>query len=315
MKKISIILSLFIGFCLIIFYLPRLSHTANDVFYLNAYDDVSYKNLEKLAQNLKKQKVKVVLSTKDHFKSGLINIYASENIDKLPPVADQKAINFLWLSRINRNDMDSFRPYDVIVVKNMPDFSHLKAINVRTAYIPDAIDITSKKFAAISEDYPMYYGNNDTGFSLALYLAGPTDLNIDVYGSGFSGYWPENELMNREANSYDFQRYPLVLVDQTDDDIRDELINQRIITVIENGGLPYVRYNSGIAKMFGDTIPMYQNESSFLPEIKQLLANKNEISARRNTLIYKSQQWSSSSQAKKFIELADIMKRKMDASK
>ena len=311
MKKIFVILSFFIVFCLALFYLPRFTRTSSDVFYLNAFDNTSYKNLEKLGQALKKQGINIILSAKNQFQSGLINIYATEDVDKLPPVINQNAINFLWVPRINRNDMESFRPYDVIIVKNMPDFSHLKAINVRTAYIPHAINITSDNFSAINKDYPMYYGDNDGGFSLALYLAGPTDLKIDVYGKGFSGLWTESDLMKETATPQDFQRYPLVLADQSDDDIRDEIINQRIITIIENGGLPYIRYNNGIVKMFGDTIPMYRNETAFLPEIKRLLNNPQEILARRKSLLKTAEQWSATSQAKKFIELADIMKKKM----
>ncbi len=314
MKKIFVTLSIFIGICLVLFYLSNLTRAADKVFYLNANDDVSYWHLEKLAQALKKQGINVILSTKNQFQNGLINIYATENVDDLPPVTDQNAINFLWIPRVNKNEMEAFRPYDVIVVKNVPDFSHLKAINVRTAYIPNAIDVNAHEFSAISKDYPMYYGDNDLGFSLALYLAGPSDLKVDVYGKGFSGYWTESELMNKSAEPRDFQRYPLVLADQTDDDIRDEIVSQRIISIIENGGLPYVRYNNGIAKMFGDTVPMYSYEKSFLPEIKRLLANPKEILERRNDLSQKSKQWSSISQAKKFIELAEIMKKKMRSS-
>ena len=63
--------------------------------------------------------------------------------------------------------------------------------------------------------------------------------------------------------------------------------------------------------MFGDTIPMYRNETAFLPEIKRLLNNPQEILARRKSLLKTAEQWSATSQAKKFIELADIMKKKM----
>lgn len=284
-------------------------------FYLNAYDTVSYAKLKKLAQSIEKEGFRVKLSAKDHFQSGLINIYASEDFANLPPVLDEKTINFLWLPFVSQNETEKLRPFDVIVVKSMPSFLHLKAINVRTAYIPDAIDISAEKKEPINKDYPMYYGDNDLGFSLALFLAGPTNLKIDVYGEGFSGVWPENSISQNSAQPTDFQQYPLVLADQSDEDIYNEIVNQRIITIIENGGLPYVRYNSGIEKMFGDVIPMYHNKDNFLPGITALLRNPQEILNRRTSLLQLAKQWSSENQAKKFIELADIMKRKLISQK
>lgn len=286
-----------------------------DVFYLNAYDDISYSNLQKLASSIQKEGISVNLSDKNHFQSGLINIYATSDIKNLPPVLDESAINFLWIPKVTSNIMEQLRSYDVIVVKTMPSFYHLKAINVRTAYIPDAVNITAEKFPAFSHEYPMYYGDNDLGFSLALYLAGPTDLKIDIYGKGFSGLWTESDIMKEPAKNDDFTRYPLILADQADEDIKDEILSQRLIKIIENGGLPYIRYNAGVEKMFGDIIPMYHTDTAFLPEIKRLLASPEDIAERRISLLKASKQWNSSSQAKKFIELATIMKQKMQAAK
>ena len=107
----------------------------------------------------------------------------------------------------------------------------------------------------------------------------------------------------------------IILADQADEDIKDAILSQRLIKIIENGGLPYIRYNAGVEKMFGDIIPMYHTDTAFLPEIKRLLASPEDIAERRISLLKASKQWNSSSQAKKFIELATIMKQKMQAAK
>ena len=282
-----------------------------EAIYLNAQDMGTYSKMQKLAAALEKNGKKVVLSGKESFKSGLFNLYAASDIHNLPKVLDSKAINLLWIPNVIDDMPEILRPYDVIVVESMGSFTHLKAINVRTAFIPPAVDMRYKKAYHPSKNYPMFYGDNDTGFSLSLYLAGPTDLRVDVYGNGFSGYWSESELIAPTATGSDFRHYPLVMVDQSEDNIKDEVVNAKIIEIIEQGGLPYVRYNPGIAKMFGEAVPMYMTQDEFLPEIKRLLNAPNELKERLDAIRRIANSWNSDSQAKKFIELFDVMKKKM----
>jgi len=307
-KRIYLILILFF-ISGILSYLHWRTQVANAI-YLNAADKPSYLRLKKLGKALKKEGKTVFISKKDHFKSGKFNIYGAENDLNLPAVIDASAINFLWTPAVPQDTIESYRPFDVIVVQNIPSFSYLKAINVRTAYIPEAINLYKKPAKRKSEGV-MYYGDIIENFSLSLYLAGPTDLKVDVYGNGFENLWDEKEIMNRPVEVADFLRYAIVLVDQSEENIKDELINQRIIRIIESGGLPYIRYNSGVAKIFGDAIPMYMNQAEFLPKIQHLLANPQERTDHLEAIYQTAQQWNSSSQAKKFLELFDIMEKKM----
>ncbi len=310
MKKIVVLFSLILLFLGSGFWLFQKRSSAENIVFLNAYDAPSYNRLKKLAEALKDNGFHAIVSNKNKFKSGHFNIYATDNNKEMPPVIDGSAINFLWLPFVEQNKPEPLRPYDVIVVESMHSYAHLKAINVRVAFIPEAIDITKNNFA-IMRDKPMFYGDQDNGFSLSLYLAGPTDLGVDVFGKGFSGLWGEDEIMKRAVKNEDFQHYPLVLVDQSEEEIREELISPRLKEVIEKGGLPYIRYNHGVTKMFGEAIPMYTNEDEFLPMIKNLLSSPQEIMKRREDVRSITYMWNSDSQAKKFIELFEVMNKKL----
>jgi len=314
MKKTVFLILAFIIIGVGVYYfkppVPPVSEPKESI-YVNAQDMGAYSKMQKLTAVLENNEKKVILSGKENFKSGLFNIYAASDIHHLPKVLDNRAINMLLLPNVPDNTSEILRPYDVIVVENMSSFSHLKAINMRTAFIPPAIDIRYKQLKNPVKNYPMFYGNNDSGFSLSLYLAGPTDLKVDVYGTGFSGYWSDADIIAPTPSTDDFQRYPLVLVDQSEEDIKDETVNARIIEVIEQGGLPYLRYNSGVAKMFGEAVPMYMTQEEFLPEIKRLLNSSKELKERREAIRRIADGWNSNSQAQKIIELFDVMKKKM----
>ena len=83
------------------------------------------------------------------------------------------------------------------------------------------------------------------------------------------------------------------------------------MTIIENGGMPYIRYNNGVAKIFGNKLPMYVNEQEFLPKAQMFLNNPALVSENREALRQIAHNWNSQSQARKFAEILEIMKKKM----
>ena len=102
----------------------------------------------------------------------------------------------------------------------------------------------------------------------------------------------------------------MVLIDQEDEQVSQEIVNNRLLEIISNGAIPFVRYNQGIAKMYGDSIPLYYNEEHFRFELIRLLNSPNELKKRFDVISNISANWSSSMRAKKIIELFDIMKKK-----
>lgn len=277
---------------------------------LNANDDVSYQTLEQLKIALKKEGIRAKILKNGAFESSEINVYAAENIDTPPKVIDKSAINFLWIPQFSSSDsLDKLKDFDVIVVKSIPSFAHLRAINVRTAYIPDMVDVSYKQVSDSFSARPMYVGDNE-GFSLALYLAGNLNLGVDVYGKGFEGVWPKEEIIGDKPEDNDFSKYAIVLVDQSEEDIRDEIVNKKILRTIEKGGVPFVRFNNGVVKMFGNTVPMYANSDEFKDIYDKLLSKPTEIKSFRERIIKASYDWSSERTAKKFIELFEIMRQK-----
>lgn len=262
--------------------------------------------LQKAFQEIGKD---VVLSDMQKPQSGNFNLYIAENLDNLPKVSDKNAINILWLPIVRQSDdVTPLRDFDVIVVKSMASFNHLKAINVRTAFIPDAINIKSLPLRQ-PNGKSMFYGDNG-GFSLSLYLAGQQEHSIDVYGKGFEPYWPVDEIKGDTPSLDDFSRYSAVLTDQSDDDIQNELVNAKIIEIVENGGVPLLRFNSAVYKIFGDALPLYHDEKEFIDLLNQLERNSEFVLQIRKNLKFISQQWNSESQAQKFVELFDIMQKK-----
>ncbi|MBO5441286.1 MAG: hypothetical protein J6A09_01815 [Alphaproteobacteria bacterium] len=281
-----------------------------DVIYLNANDEKAYLELQKLKTALKKEGRSVVLSEAGDFKSGEINLYASSKGDELPKVLDLGAINFLWIERLS--DMwalEKLKDFDVVVVKNYPLFSHLKAVNVRTAYIPAPVEIAKPDTPFKATGKAAYWGDAD-GFSLALYLAGKNDFSVDIYGKGFEKLWPKDEIKGGSEDLTDFWAYDFVLVDQSEEDIFDEVVNQKVRQILEGGGVPLVRYNAGLEKILGNGELMYMSDEDFANLYKKILSSPEEVENRRKILAQASQNFNNVSAAKKFIELFDIMTRK-----
>lgn len=278
--------------------------------YLNAYGDADYLRLKKLKSFLSREQRPSYLAKQGKHKSGKFNLYTASDINHLPKVIDRNAINILWLDAMNQNEKtEALRPFDVVVVKGMPAYSHLRAINVRSAYIPDAINLILEDHAT-AEKNAMFYGNRENEPSLSLYLASLHRISLNIYGKGHEKIWRKEDIVADTPKKSSFAEYKLILADQSEEDIKNEIVNAKIIEIIENGGLPYVRYNPGIAKMFGDIIPMYHNEEEFGILYQQLIHAPRELQQRHAALKAVSLLWNSQNQAKKFIELFEIMEKK-----
>lgn len=316
MKKIIQFMTLFILifaiFCCIfmLFFNKNEQKFDEKTYFFNAFDEDSYIKLQELKNSFETLGKKVKLSKQGNFASGKFNLYAAKSIVNLAQVKDKKAINILWLPDFKEENPEVLREFDVIVVENMPSFTHLKAINVRTAFIPSAINVIKKAQNKFEKEV-MFFGEAEDGNSLALSLAGPTDLQIDVYGHDFRRTWPVKDIVREFVKADDFQRYGLVLLDQSEEELSRGALNKRLRTVIENGGLPVIVYNGGVEKIFGKVIPMYFNTEGFLPLMKSLLVNPQDIMDRKRKIREIAQSWNSESVAKKFIEVFDVMERKM----
>lgn len=281
---------------------------SNQHVYINVSTKKPSVPAERLKVALENEGKKVTLSYQGEHKSGDLNIYTAEDVYNLSKVLDSKAINFLWLDKMADNkDPEILRPFDVVITKSMPLFNHLKAINVRTAFIPNSIDITPNKPSANGR--AMFLGDGEV-YSLALSLAGQAQMSLDVYGKNFEGKWPTDEIKAERPTPSDMGEYSLVLVDQEEANIRDEFIEPLIITILENGGLPFIRYNPAVEKLFGEAVPMYYNGDEFKPKLEFLLAHPQEIMERKEAIRNIAQGWSSKGQAKKFIELFEVMEKK-----
>ena len=314
MKKVFLYFSLLMGVTLLGYWefnklIIKAHHNMNyAVIYVT--EDIPLKQANKLKAALEKEGKNVSISAAypQHI-SGKFNIYMAANIQNLPEVSAPNAINFLWIDTLKADENpEKLRPFDVIIVKNMPAYEHLKAINVRTAFIPDAIDITDTE-TIISADKAMFWGEGKE-FSTALLLAGSENMALDVYGADFEEKWPLDEIKGIEPTANDFRSHPLALIDQNDKEIIAQTLNPRLIKIIESGGLPYVRYNPAIEKLFGDAIPFYYNGNEFREKLEKILRNPTEILERREAVKHISQRWNSRSQAKKIIELFEIMDKK-----
>lgn len=309
MKKAVLYISIIAGFVLLGLWggYKLANRPAGTVIHVT--EDTPPEQISKLTSALKTEGKNVVLAVGSQSISGKFNIYTAKDIHHLPAVIDSDAINFLWVDMLKPDEKpEVLRPFDVIVVKNMPAYSHLKAINVRTAFIPEAIDIADSE-SILSTERAMFWGDGKE-FSLSLMLAGKEPISLDVFGADFEGKWPHEEIKGIEPSAEDLRSHPLVLADQREEEIELQSINYRIIKIIENGGVPYVRYNPAIEKLFGEAVPMYYNELEFKEKLERLLQNPSEIEERRKAIKHIAKHWNCQSQARKFIELFEIMDKK-----
>ncbi len=278
------------------------------VNFLGNKNSNSYRKAHKLVKHLRQKGVKTYFNTKDNSKTGNINLYIANTDLDTDIGLDSNAINILWIPYISPNeDYSLFRKFDVVIVKSIPSYSHLKAINVRTAYIPDAFDVKLNNYKYKKDS--AYWGDN-TRQSLALNLA--KDKKIDIFGKKWHRtIYHRKVVKNDNVKLSDFKDYAIVLVDQDDrDDIAKELVNDNIIELISAGFVPFIRYNEGIKAIFKNTVPMYYNPEDFHNKYENLINNKNKILNIRENIYNIAKKWDSSSQADKFIEIFSIMQKK-----
>lgn len=264
-----------------------------------------YKKLKHLAKQFDKTEFKAVIYPANKHKSGKYNLYVINDSSSLPKVIDLEAINILWLPYVFDDDIEKYRDFDVIVVKSSSSFEHLKAINVRTAFIPDAIDM--KKIEKKTNNRVLYYGDYIPN-SLVMYLT--RNYDIDIIGKGWEKSSVKNKVIKNKISKDDFAKYLIVLVDQTDKEIAKNLINKNLITVLENGGFPFIRLNPGVGKLFDARIAMYFSEQDFHDTMHEFMRNKSTIKYIKNSLYAKLDEWDSLSVANKLAEIFQIMQKK-----
>ena len=282
----------------------------DDVLFINAQylkKDVKFKRIKKLEKVLNQIGVDTVLNSKGEHKEGNINLYIAENKYDLPEVKDLDAINVLWFPYIDmEDDFEIFRKFDVVLVKSFASFLHLKAINVRTAFIPDAIDMKKVKDRKNNKRI-LYYGNN-SNFSLVLYLTKGND--VDIIGEGWEHTKYADKVIKTKINKSDFTSYPIILVDQTDEEIKKYLVNDKVTEVLENGGRLMIRYNPGVEKMYDDSILMYHNVEDFYDKFEKLKSKIENYGDFRDDFYDKSANFDTNSVANKIVEIFQIMKKK-----
>ena len=137
-----------------------------------------------------------------------------------------------------------------------------------------------------------------------------SELPIDIYGKVNDNNLDGQQIKSASLNKNKYKEYSLILIDQDEEDVAQNIVSDKILKIISNGGVPFVRYNPAIVKMFGDAIPMYYNPDHFSFELNRLLKSPEELKTRFNVIGNISTNWSSNMRAKKIIELFDIMKKK-----
>ncbi len=265
-----------------------------------------YKKIKHLAEQFDKTEFKAVVNSANEHKSGKYNLYVINDNSSLPKVIDLEAINILWLPYILSNDdIERYRDFDVIVVKSNSSFEHLKAINVRTAFIPDAIDM--KKVEKKTNNRVLYYGDYSPN-SLVMYLT--RNYDIDIIGKGWEKSGVKNKVIKNKINKDDFTKYLIVLVNQSDEEIAKNLINKDFIAVLENGGFPMIRFNPGVSKLFDAKVVMYYNEIDFHEKMNKFMHNEDAVKQTKDALYTKLDEWDSLSVANKLTEIFQIMQKK-----
>jgi len=280
-----------------------------DTLYINVEDgkdEVLYAKAKRLAKSLRDEGVDVRINEKGNHSSGNLNLYVASNKHSLPKVIDNDSINILYIPYVSSDDdFEIFRNFDVVIVKSISSYSHLKAINVRTAYIPDAIDIKTSSLSPKLK--AMFIGDNNE-FSLSLYLAKNKDF--DIYGKNWTHTEHSKKIKNENIDDNNFSKYSITLCDQTEEEIANSIVNDKVIRILENGGLPLVRYNQGIKHIFQDDVVMYYNEEDFNRKFEELISDKNLVKEKRKAIFEKAKNWNTKITANKFIEIFMIMKQK-----
>lgn len=242
------------------------------------------------------KRVKVVSTSAQQ--SGRFNLYIAQSLSSLPKVVDANAINLLWIPFVAEKDNpEVLRPFDVVVVKSPAAFRHLKAINVRTAYIPDAFEIPHISEVTKPNGRALFWEKNTASNLIDL----PAEHKHN----------PKIDMVKRSApNKNDFASYSVILFEQKLSDLEQETFDFHFIETISNGGLPFILYNNGVERIFSNIIPMYRNDAEFRQGLDFLLNNPREVLIRKELLHQVTKNWTAQTQAQKLVEIFEVMEKK-----
>lgn len=286
------------------------SNPLKEKLYIHYPEDYTpKKEIQKLIKSFKDNGVSVKDCSNNPNARANLNLYIAKDKLNLEQNINTDAINVLWLPYVDNNDNpEIFEDFDVVVVRSFTSYFHLKSINMRSAFIPRAIDMPNISDIPLNNKI-MFWGDFEDKFSLSIHLT--KELDIDIYGKNWNQTIFDKKHKGNTIDKEIITPYNLVMLDQKDEEFEQNLINDKIFEVIEMGGIPFIAHNSGIERIFGNnSIPMFNNESSFLSYYNRLKNDKQEIKRIRNSMYNISKQWNSNAVALKFIEIFDIMKKK-----
>ncbi len=212
----------------------------------------------------------VVSSTEDNLYPSVsedagVNVYVRgyNKFTELRP--NKKAVNILYI-----RDFDSLYPeeldaFDGIATSSHDFYNYVMSSGYAAAYIPEFTD-PAVFYPSVQESLTtdlLYVGDNDR-FSPAIDSALKAKLPVSVYGR----FWNDNiekeyikgEYIHENDLGAYFSSAKINLVQMSETEARFGIIPSRVFDIAASKGFMIAPYNKEIEAVFGDAIPMFNNE-------------------------------------------------------
>ena len=225
----------------------------------------------------------VVSSTEDNLYPSMaedagVNVYVRgyNQFSELRP--NKKAVNILYIRDFDSLFPEELNAFDGIATSSHDFYDYVLSSGYAAAYIPEFTDPTVF-YPAPQENLVtdlLYVGDNDR-FSQAVDMALKAELPISIYGR----FWNDNiekeyikgEYIHENDLGAYFSSAKINLVNVSANESRIGIIPSRIFDVAAAKGFIIAPYNKEIEAVFGDSIPMFNNEEELKALYEQYINN------------------------------------------
>ena len=183
---------------------------------------------------------------------------------------------------------DQLKNADIVFAGSKKKNEEYRKIGINSYYVPQFTRLDKFYFSPKEElkTKVLFVGNRWHGFNglrKSIQYALNTSIELDVYGKGWREMLPNDSsvtLRGEQIKGDDLKHYyssaEIVLNDTNQFMIDDEVIPNRVFDVTASKGFLISDYNKAIEEIYGDAIPMYQNEQEFKQLIEYYLAHPDE---------------------------------------
>lgn len=246
----------------------------------NVWGDTHYayglkKSLEKLDYEVEIDKHEEWYSGKEK-KDIVVHLFGLHEYEP-----DPYSINIIWLiSHVDKINRKQLLKYDYIFCASEKVMGEVKKlapeIKAKVLFQCTDIQVFNSNEAVEKDIDVLFVGNSRRVYRDSVRYAVELGYNVEVWGTKWEQFIPKRFIKGQAIDSNRvsdlYRRAKVVLNDHWDDQVKYELMNNRVFDVIACQSMILSDKNLGIEKIFGENkIPMYKDKKDFKIKLDSLL--------------------------------------------